>query len=69
MVLNDSIEDAAAFAAHQAEARDYVMSGVWDFLVYEPCTEILEGENSGHQTVVFRFPSAEKARSFYHSKE
>lgn len=69
IILNYSVEDQAAFAAYQKEARDYVLSGVLDFLVYEPKTEVLEGENVGHQTVVFRFESAEKARSFYQSKE
>jgi len=69
IILNYAIEDQPAFAAYQAEARDYVLSGVLDFLVYEPKTTVLEGENVGHQTVIFRFKSAEKAQAFYHSKE
>jgi uncharacterized protein (DUF1330 family) len=69
IILNYSVDDAAAFAAYQKEARDYVLSGILDFLVYEPNTEVLEGQGVGHQTVIFRFPSSDKARSFYHSKE
>ncbi|MBW7894033.1 MAG: DUF1330 domain-containing protein [Opitutaceae bacterium] len=69
IILNYTVEDAAAFAAYQAEARDYVLSSVLDFLVYETDTEIIEGNNVGHQTVIFRFNSPEKAREFYNSKE
>ena len=69
IILNYAVEDAAAFAAYQSEARDNVLSGILDFLVYETDTEVLEGSNVGHQTVVFRFPSADKAREFYHSKD
>lgn len=69
IILNYTIEDREEFAAYQAEAREQVLSGILDFLVYEPATEVLEGENVGQQTVIFRFHSAELAREFYHSKE
>jgi len=69
IILNYSIDDAAEFAAYQKEARDYVLSGILDFLVYEPRTEVLEGKDIGQQTVIFRFESAEKARAFYQSNE
>ncbi|MEM9159139.1 MAG: DUF1330 domain-containing protein [Verrucomicrobiota bacterium] len=69
IILNYTIENQEEFAAYQAEAKDYVLSGRLDFLVYESSTEILEGEDIGQQTVIFRFPSAEKAREFYNSKE
>lgn len=69
IILNYTIDDPELFVAYQREARDYVLSGILDFLVYEPKTEIIEGNDLGHQTVVFRFPSADKAREFYNSKE
>ena len=69
IILNYTIDDQDAFKAYQAEAKDYVLSGVLDFLVYEAETEVLEGENIGKQTVIFRFPSVENARAFYESKE
>jgi uncharacterized protein (DUF1330 family) len=69
IILNYAIEDHAAFTAYQAQAKQQVLSGILDFLVYEPKTEVLEGETVGHQTVIFRFPSAEQARQFYQSRE
>ncbi|MGB0372574.1 MAG: DUF1330 domain-containing protein [Opitutales bacterium] len=69
IILNYTIDNKEEFLAYQAEAKDTVLSGVLDFLVYEPHTEILEGEDIGKQTVIFRFPSADAARTFYHSKE
>lgn len=69
IILNYTIDDPAGFAAYQAAAREHVFSGVLDLLVYEPDTEVLEGEEVGRQTVIFRFSSAEKARAFYASKE
>jgi uncharacterized protein (DUF1330 family) len=69
IILNYDVSDAKLFAQYQANARAQVLSGVLDFMVYEPKTEVLEGENVGHQTVIFRFSSAEKAREFYHSQQ
>lgn len=69
IILNYTIEDAKAFAEYQREARDHVLSGVLDLLVYEPQTEVLEGGEVGQQTVIFRFGDAAQARQFYRSKE
>lgn len=69
IILNYDVDDAKLFAQYQAKARAQVLSGVLDFLVYEPKTEVLEGENVGHQTVIFRFSSPEKAHEFYRSQQ
>ncbi len=69
IILNYDVDDAKLFTQYQAKAKAQVLSGLLEFLVYEPKTEVLEGEKVGHQTVIFRFTSPEKAREFYRSKQ
>ncbi|MBL4575904.1 MAG: DUF1330 domain-containing protein [Opitutaceae bacterium] len=68
LILNYQIDDEALFREYQKESTETVLAAVSDILVYQPETEILEGENIGHQTIVFTFESMEKAKDFYHSE-
>ncbi len=67
LILNYQIDDEALFREYQNEARETVMTSISDLLVYEGETEILEGKDLGHQTIVFKFDTMEKAKAFYHS--
>jgi len=67
LILNYQIDDLALFKEYQEEARETVMTSISDLLVYETETEILEGKDLGHQTIVFEFDTMEKAKTFYHS--
>ncbi len=67
LILNYQVDEEELFREYQNEARETVLTAISDLLVYETETEILEGENGGHQTIIFKFDTMEKAKAFYHS--
>lgn len=68
LIVNYDIEDAEAYGQYQQCATPALRVGTeCEVVVFDPASEQLEGEGAGHQTVVLKFESMDKAREIYES--
>ena len=68
LIVNYQVDDADGYAEYQGGAAPALKIGSeCDVLVLDPATTQLEGEGAGHQTVVLKFDSMERAREIYES--
>lgn len=70
LIVNYDIDDADLYGEYQAGALSALRIGQeCDVVVFDPASERVEGDSSGHQTVVLKFESMDKAREIYNSGE
>ena len=70
LIVNYSVADATKYAEYQAGAVPALKIGSeCELVVFDTESERIEGETAGHQTVVLKFESKEKARAIYESGE
>ena len=70
LIVNYTVTDAAQYSEYQAGAVPALKVGSeCEVLVLDSESEQIEGKNAGHQTVVLKFESKEKAREVYESAE
>ena len=70
LIVNYSVEDAAKYAEYQAGAVPALKVGSeCELVVFDTESDRIEGDTAGHQTVVLKFESKEKAREIYESGE
>ena len=68
LIVNYSVEDPELYGEYSAAAGPVMKIGeACQILVFDPATERLEGETSGHQTIVLSFESKEQAKEIYES--
>ena len=68
LIVNYSVQDAAKYGEYQAGAGPALKIGSeCEILVFDTESERVEGDTAGHQTVVLKFESKEKAREIYES--
>lgn len=68
LIVNYKVENPELYGEYAAAAGPAMKIGeACQLLVFDPRTEQIEGEGAGHQTVVLRFDSKEKAREIYES--
>lgn len=69
LIVNYKVEDPALYGEYAKAAGPVLkMGSECQLVALDPATERLEGESAGHQTVVLKFESKEKARELYRSK-
>jgi len=70
LIVNYDIENPELYGEYQAGAMAALRIGSeCEVVVFDGESQRLEGETSGHQTVVLKFDSMEKAREIYESGE
>ncbi len=70
LIVNYDVDDAELYAEYQQGATPALRVGTEsDVVVFDPASSHLEGDRAGHQTVVLKFESADKAREIYESGE
>jgi uncharacterized protein (DUF1330 family) len=70
MILNYDIENPELYGGYQAGAIPALRIGTdCEVVVFDAESQHLEGEPTGHQTVVLKFESMEKAHEIYNSGE
>jgi len=70
LIVNYSVEDATKYAEYQAGAVPALKVGSeCELVVFDTESDRIEGDTAGHQTVVLKFESKEKAREIYESGE
>jgi len=68
LIVNYDVDDPKLYGEYAASAGPAMQMGeACQLLALDPKTDRLEGERSGHQTVVVKFDSKEKAREIYQS--
>lgn len=68
LIVNYNVTDADSYGEYQKGAGPALKIGSeCKVLVLDPSSERLEGDGSGHQTVVLEFESKEKAKEIYES--
>jgi len=68
LIVNYNVEDPEKYAVFSAAAGPVMKIGeACQILAFDPATTRLEGETSGHQTIVLSFESMEKAKEMYES--
>lgn len=68
LIVNYSVEDATKYAEYQAGAVPALKIGSeCELVVFDTESDRIEGDTAGHQTVVLKFESKEKAREIYES--
>ncbi len=68
LIVNYDVTDPDLYAEYQGGAAPALKVGAESkLLVFDPASEVIEGENVGAQTVVLEFESMEKAREIYES--
>lgn len=68
LIVNYSVTDADQYGAYQKDAGPALGIGSdCELVVFDPQSERVEGETAGHQTVVLKFASMEKAKEVYAS--
>jgi uncharacterized protein (DUF1330 family) len=70
LIVNYDVDDADLYREYQTGATPALRVGSeCDVVVFDPATTRIEGDDAGHQTVVLKFESVEKAREIYESGE
>lgn len=68
LIVNYQVEKPDLYGEYTAAAGPAMKIGeACQLLAFDPKTEQIEGDGAGHQTVVLRFDSKEKAREIYES--
>ena len=68
LIVNYTVTDAAKYGDYQKGAGPALGIGSdCELLVFDTQSERVEGDTAGHQTVVLKFESKEKAREIYES--
>jgi uncharacterized protein (DUF1330 family) len=68
LIVNYNVEKPELYGEYAAGAGPAMKIGdVCQLLALDPKTVQLEGDSAGHQTVVLKFESKEKAREIYES--
>jgi uncharacterized protein (DUF1330 family) len=68
LIVNYSVENAELYAEYSAAAGPAMKIGeACQIIAFDPATTRLEGETSGHQTIILSFDSMEKAKEMYES--
>ncbi|MDH3752352.1 MAG: DUF1330 domain-containing protein [Acidimicrobiia bacterium] len=68
IIVNYDVDDADLYGEYQADAGPALKVGTeCKVLVVDPASDVLEGDDVGHQTVVLEFDSIGKAKEIYHS--
>ncbi|MAE95592.1 MAG: hypothetical protein CL910_13115 [Deltaproteobacteria bacterium] len=70
LIVNYAVENPELYAEYTAAAGPALKFGEGcELIAFDPASEQLEGEGAGHQTVVLRFDSRERAKEIYESGE
>ena len=70
LIVNYNVEKPDLYGEYTAAAGSVMKIGeACELLALDPKSDRLEGETAGHQTVILRFESKEKAREVYESGE
>jgi uncharacterized protein (DUF1330 family) len=70
LIVNYDVDDADLYREYQQGATPALRVGSeCDVVVFDPASAHVEGDAAGHQTVVLKFESMEKAREIYESGE
>lgn len=70
LIVNYNVEDPEKYGEYSAAAGPVMKIGeACQIKAFDPATERLEGETSGHQTIILEFESKEKAKEIYESGE
>lgn len=68
LIVNYSVENPELYGEYSAAAGPVMKIGeACQILAFDPATERLEGETSGHQTIILSFESKERAKEIYES--
>ena len=68
LIVNYNVENPELYGEYSAGAGPALNIGTdCQLLVLDPKTEQIEGEGAGHQTVVLKFETMEKAKATYES--
>ena len=70
LIVNYNVENPELYAEYSAGAGPVMKIGEeCELLAFDPDTDKLEGDSVGHQTIVLKFDTMEKAKQMYHSGE
>ncbi len=70
LIVNYDVDDKDLYKEYQGGSMAALrIPAECEVVVFDPATEQVEGEGAGHQTVVLKFESAEKAKEIYESGE
>jgi uncharacterized protein (DUF1330 family) len=70
LIVNYDIDNPELYGEYQAGAISALRVGTeCEVVVFDAASKQIEGEGAGHQTVVLKFESADKAREIYESGE
>lgn len=70
LIINYSIDDPDTFGDYQAAAGPALKIGSeCELVAIDATSDRMEGETSGHQTVVLKFADKAKAREIYESAD
>ncbi|RPG14574.1 MAG: DUF1330 domain-containing protein [Proteobacteria bacterium TMED72] len=68
LIVNYTVNDAEKYGEYQAGAGPALGIGSdCELVVFDTESERLEGDTAGHQTVILKFESKEKAKEVYES--
>lgn len=68
LIVNYKVDDPQLYGEYAAAAGPALKMGeACELLAFDPKTEQIEGDGAGHQTVVLKFESREKAKEAYAS--
>jgi uncharacterized protein (DUF1330 family) len=68
LIVNYQVDNPELYGEYAAAAGPAMKMGEeCELLGFDPASECLEGEGAGHQTVIVKFESKEKAREIYES--
>ena len=68
LIVNYKVENPELYGEYQQGAGPALKIGQeCELLAFDPQSQVLEGDTAGHQTIVLKFESAEKAKELYNS--
>lgn len=68
LIVNYKVENPELYAEYSAGAGPAMKIGQeCELIAFDPDSEKLEGDSAGHQTIVLKFESKEKAKELYDS--
>ena len=68
LIVNYKVENPELYAEYSAGAGPAMKIGQeCELIAFDPDSTKLEGDQVGHQTIVLKFDSMEKAKELYHS--
>jgi len=70
LIVNYKVEDPSLYGEYAKLAGPAIGIGnECQLIAFDPRSEQLEGDSAGHQTLILKFDSKEKAKALYESKE